>query len=158
MVSFWISVSHEILLKKLESYASTHAASLVIFSERVKQAMTFLTTNEARKITDRILPLIYLIECTKCHHQYTRETKLQLSERFGDHRLSILNHQQFSTTTSVSLHFNQAGHSINDFRLILIELIRSKRDSVRKAREAHFKINNAKTLHPFGINRRDKTR
>ena len=32
---------------------------------------------------------------------------------------------------------NQAGHSINDVRLIPIELIRSKRDSVRNAREAH---------------------
>ena len=53
----------------------------------------------------------------------------------GEHRHSILNHQQLSTTTPVSLHFNQAGH--NDVRLFPIELIRSKRDSVRKAREAH---------------------
>ena len=66
-----------------------------------------------------------------------------------------LNHQQLSTTTPVSLHFNQAGHSINDVSFIPIELIRSKRDSVRKAREAHL-INKAKTLHPFGINRSDE--
>ena len=39
--------------------------------------------------------------------------------------------------------------------LIHIELIRSKRDSVRKAREAHL-INKAKTLHPFGINKKMK--
>ena len=70
---------------------------------------------------------------------------------------SILNHQQLGTTTPVSLHFNQAGHSINDVRLIPIELIRSKSDSVRKAREAHL-INKAKTLHPFGINKRDEAR
>ena len=55
------------------------------------------------------------------------------------------------------LHFKQPGHSINDVRLIPIELIRSKRDSERKAREAHL-INKAKTLHPFGINRRDEAR
>jgi len=48
-------------------------------------------------------------------------------------------------------------HSINDVRLIPIELIRSKRDSVRNAREAH-SINKAKILHPFGINRRDEAR
>ena len=73
--------------------------------------------------------------------------------------LSILNHQQLSTTTPVSLHFtDQAGHSINDVRLIPIELIRSKRGSVRKAAgEAHL-INKAKTLHPFGLNRRDEAR
>jgi len=41
--------------------------------------------------------------------------------------------------------------------LVPIELIRSKRDSVRKARKAHL-INKAKTLHPFGINRRDEAR
>ena len=35
--------------------------------------------------------------------------------------------------------------------------IRSKRDSIRKAREAHL-ITKAKTLNPFGINRRDEAR
>ena len=60
------------------------------------------------------------------------------------------------TTAPVSLH-SQAGHYINDVRLIPIELIRSKRDSVRKAREAHL-INKAKTLHLFGVNRRDEAR
>ena len=64
---------------------------------------------------------------------------------------------ELSITTPVSLHFNQADHSINDVHLIPIELIRSKRDSVRKAREAHL-INKAKTLHPFGINRRYEAR
>ena len=73
------------------------------------------------------------------------------------HRRSILNHQQLSITTPVSSHFNQAGHSINDVHLVPIELIRNKRDSVRKAREAHL-INKAKTLHPFGIDRRDEAR
>ena len=116
------------------------------------------TTNEARKISDSISchskNLVYLIECKRCHLQYIGETKRQL---FGEHRRSILNHQQLSKTTPVSLHFNQAGHSINDVCLIPIELIRSKRNSVRKAREAHL-INKAKTLHPFGINKRDEAR
>ena len=67
------------------------------------------------------------------------------------------NGQQLSTATPVSLHFNQVGHSINDVRLIPIELIPSKRDSVRKAREAHL-INKARTLHPFGVNKRDEAR
>ena len=74
----------------------------------------------------------------------------KLRERFGEHRRSILNHQQLSTITPVSLHFNQAGHSINDVCLISIELIRCKRDLARKPLEAHL-INKAKTLHPFGI-------
>ena len=120
---------------------------------------TFFTTNEARKITDSIScqskNLISLIEGKRCHLQYIGETKRQLSERFGEHRRSILNHQQPTTTTPVSLHFNQAGHSINDVRLIPIELTHTKHDSVRKAREPH-QINKAKTLRPFGINKRDE--
>ena len=78
-------------------------------------------------------------------------------ECFGEHRRAILNHQQLSTTTPVSVHFNQDGHSINNARLIPIELIRTKRDSVRKTREAHL-IKKAKTLHPFGINKHISTR
>ena len=92
------------------------------------------------------------------HLQYIGETTRQLKERFGEHRRSILNHQQLSITTPVTLHFNQASHSIIyiiDVHLIPIELVRSKRDTVRKAREAHF-INKAEPLHPFGINRRDE--
>ena len=62
-----------------------------------------------------------------------------------------------SEISAVNFMVTQPGHSINDVQLIPLELIRSKRDSVRKAREAHL-INKAKTLHPLGINRRDETR
>ena len=62
--------------------------------------------------------------CRKQEISATPIQQLHLKER------SILNHQQLGTTTPVSLHFNQAGHSINDVHLIPIELIRSKRDSV----------------------------
>ena len=99
--------------------------------------------------------LIYLIECKKCTKQYIGETKRQLHERFGEHRRSIQNHHQLTKPTPVSAHFNQPGHSINHLLLTPLELIHSKRDSVRKAREAHF-INKAMTLEPLGINRRDE--
>ena len=72
--------------------------------------------------------------------------------------LSFLNHHKLSNPTPVSpVHFNQPGHSINDVCLIPLELIRSKRNSVRKAREAHLIIK-ARPLHTFGINRRDEAR
>ena len=51
-------------------------------------------------------------------------------------------------------HF-QPGHSIDHLLLTPLELSHSKRDSVRKAREAHL-INKAMTLEPLGINRRDE--
>ena len=99
--------------------------------------------------------LIYLIQCNKCKCQYIGETKRQLNERFGEHRRSILNDQQLSDPTPVSLHFNQTVHSINDVILIPLELIHSNLDVVRKAREAHL-IHKGNTLFPLGINRRDE--
>ena len=79
--------------------------------------------------------------------------RYELNERFGEHRRSILNHHQLSDPTPDSQHFNQPGHSISDVRPIPLELIRSNRDAVRKAREAHF-IPKRKTLSP--LKRRDK--
>ena len=47
---------------------------------------------------------IYLIECKKCAIQYIGETKRQLKvdERFGEHRRSILNHNQLINPTPIS--------------------------------------------------------
>jgi len=130
------------------------------FLRESQTSYSFFTSNEAIKIPDFISchsrNLTYPTACKKCHLQCIGETKRQLNERFGEHRRSILSHQQLSNTTPVSLHLNQTGHSINEVRLIPIELIRSKRDTVRKAQEDHV-INEAKTLHPFGINRKDDT-
>ena len=76
--------------------------------------------------------LIYLIECKKCTKQCIGETKRQLHERFGENRRSIQNHLQLIKPTPVSAHFNQPGHSIDHLLLTPLELIHSKRDSVRK--------------------------
>ena len=78
-----------------------------------------------------------------------------ISTNIGEHRRSILNYGYFPNPTLVSEHFNQADHSINDVLLIPLELIRSNRDSVRTAREAHL-IDKAMTVEPHGINRRDE--
>ena len=81
--------------------------------------------------------------------QYIGETHRHLHERFGENRRSIQSHHPVST------HLNQPGHSI-DYRLLTpSELIHNKRDSLRKAREAHL-INKAITLEPLGINIRDE--
>ena len=86
--------------------------------------------------------------------QYIGDTKRHLHQRFGERRSSIVNYGHFPNSTRVSEDFNQADHHINDVLLIPFELIRSNRDSVRKAREAHL-IDKAMTLEPHGINRRD---
>ena len=78
-----------------------------------------------------------------------------ISTNIGEHRRSILNYEYFPNPTLVSEHCNQADHCINDVLLIPLELIRSNRDSVRTAREAHL-IDKAMTVEPHGINRRDE--
>ena len=121
---------------------------------------TFAATKEERRINDTLncksKNLIYLIECKKCIKQYIGETKHQLHERFSEHRRSTQNHHQRIEPTPVSTHFNQPGHSIDHHLLLTpLELIQNKRDSVRKAREAHL-INKAMPLELLGINRRDE--
>ena len=69
------------------------------------------------------------------------------NERFGEHRRSILNHNQLINSTPISEHFNQPGRSINDVLLTPLELIHNNRDSVRKARKAYL-IDKAMTLEP----------
>ena len=68
----------------------------------------------------------------------------------------ILNYGHFPNSTPVSEHFNQTDHSINDVLLAPLDLIRSNRDSVRKARSAHLMNNANLKLEPRGKNRRDE--
>ena len=105
-----------------------------------------------------------MMQCNKCKCRipllYIGKTKRkgQLNERFGEHRRSILKHRQLSDPTPVSLHYNPAAHSINDIILIPLELVRSNRDLVRKAREDHHLIHKENTLSPLGISRRNEAR
>ena len=126
--------------------------------ESSRPHLTLEPSQPAKKVQSisQWLSAFNIFVATYAEKQATDTPKLMKYCEIGEHRRSILNHHQLSITTPVSSHFNQAGHSINDVHLIPIELIRSKRDSVRKTREAHL-INKAKTLHPFGINRRDET-
>ena len=97
-----------------------------------------------------------MIQCNHCSKQYTGETKRRrLKHRFNEHRRPVDNPSSISKPTTVLEHFLTNDHSVNDFRLIPLELIKSNRDSVRKAREAHL-IERGKTLEPSGINKRDE--
>ena len=114
-------------------YKCNHPRCLTFpFLQEGQTNYIFTATNERRKIIDELSckskNLIYLIQCNKCKCQYIGETKRQLNERFGEHRRSFLNHQQFNDPTPVSLHFNHAGHSIDDVILTPRELVPSNRD------------------------------
>ena len=99
-----------------------------------------------------------MVECRRCNKQYIGETKRQVKERFNEHRRPVDKqvHPNYSKLTAVSEHFLSPNHSASDMQLIPLELIKSNRDDVRKAREAHF-IDKGQTLEPKGLNRRDET-
>ena len=52
-------------------------------------------------------------------------------------------------------HFITSNHTVNHMLLIPLEKLHTKRDSIRKAREA-FLIHRGNTLEPAGLNGRDE--
>ena len=105
-------------------------------------------------ITCNTSNVIYLIQCVECNLQYIGETKRRLKDRFNEHRRPIINTSSY-TPTAVSEHFLTSSHTVDDMTLIPIEHVYTKRDSIRKAREA-FLIHFGNTLKPAGLNRRDE--
>ena len=120
-----------------------------------KLPFTFHATGETRPITNHIdcnsKNVIYMIQCNHCSKQCRGETKWRLKDHFNEHRRSVDNPSTLSKPTTVSEHFLTNDHSAKDITLIAQELIKSSRDSVQKAREAHL-IERVKTLEPLGMN------
>ena len=78
-----------------------------------------------------------MIQCNHCSKQYIGETKRRLKDRFNKHRRPVDNPSNISQPTTVSEHFLTTDHSANDITLIPVELIKTNRHSVRRAREAY---------------------
>ena len=59
-------------------------------------------------------------------------------------------------STTVSEQFLCNNHNATDMQLIPLELVKSNRDGVCKAREAYL-IERGQTLEPQGLNKKDET-
>ncbi|KAL9972935.1 hypothetical protein ACROYT_G019335 [Oculina patagonica] len=120
---------------------------------------TFHTTGETTLINQHIdcnsKNVIYMVQCNRCHKQYIGETKRRLKDRFNEHRRTVDKKTNHSKPTTVSEHFLCNNHNATDMQLIPLELIRSNRDVVRKAREAYL-IERGQTLEPLGLNKKDE--
>ena len=93
-----------------------------------------------------------MIQCNKCNVQYIGETKLHLSDRFGEHRRAIekaITQRHTGQPTAISDHFTLPAQSMDNIELVALELINSNRDAIRKAIEA-FLISKGKTLNLLG--------
>lgn len=92
--------------------------------------------------------IIYLIVCKKCNEaQYVGETKNTLRDRFYPHRSTIGS----NTGTPLTMHFNQADHSLDDMGCMVIEQVSSSTEIGRMKRES-FWITKLRTLIPDGLN------
>ena len=97
-----------------------------------------------------------MIQCNRYNLQYIGETKRRLKDRFNEHRRTLHNPYAISKPTTAAKHFLTApNYTANDMQLIPLEKVHSKRDSVRKAREA-FLISKGRTIDPHGLNIRKK--
>lgn len=93
--------------------------------------------------------IIYVITCKKCNIQYVGETARSLRERLTDHRSNIKSYKH----TTISSHFSQMNHAVEDLEILPIEKIPDNPNSLltRKQREK-FWILKLGTQHPLGLN------
>ena len=119
---------------------------------------TFHSTGETRPINHHIdcnaKNGIYMVQCKRCHKQYIGETKRRHKDRFNEHRRPVDKQINISKPAAVSEHFLSNGHNATDMQLNPLELVKTNRDGIRKAREAYL-IERGQTLEPLGLNRRD---
>ena len=78
--------------------------------------------------------------------QYIGQISRTLRQRFHEHRRGIQN----NTEESVSIHFNQSKHTLNDVQLIPIFYMNNNRDSIRLSVEQ--KLIEKEGTHQNGIN------
>ena len=97
-----------------------------------------------------------MVQCNRCHKQYIGETKRRLETLFNEHPRTVGNETNISKSTAVSEHFLSNDHTATDMQLIPLELVKTNRDGVRRARKAYL-IERVQTLEPLGLNRRDET-
>ena len=71
------------------------------------------------------------------------------------HRRPVDKQTNSSKPTTVSEHYLCNNHKATHMQLIPPELVKSNRDSVRKAREAYL-IERGQTLQPHGLNKKDE--
>ena len=117
-----------------------------IFS--LPQLCTAKLFNIRESMTCTTSGIIYLLYCAKCKFaQYVGESQNSLKTRFYKHRSDINRNKG----TYVTEHFNQADHSVNDLRCIIIEKVYSN-TLTRRLRRENFWMNKLQTVYPLGLN------
>ena len=93
--------------------------------------------------------VIYCIQCSHCSQLYIGETGRRLGDRVRDHLYDI---RKNDPSKPVSRHFNSTDHSISDFVVFGLSLIKGGNDC-RRTKEMRL-IHTLGTLNPLGMNER----
>jgi hypothetical protein len=126
--------------KRCETCSCVNTADTI---ENRTTGRKFLVQTSATCKTENV---VYMFECKKCRMQYVGETGGPLHRRLNGHRSDI----KRNTGTTVSAHFNQPGHTVEDLTVMVIEKIHGDKN-VRKSRERHW-VHTLGTLAPAGMN------
>ena len=91
--------------------------------------------------------VIYLITCKRCNSQYVGQTHQKVSNRMNSHQFDNFHHP--GIFTNVSVHFNENGHTANDFSFAPIE--KADAHSPRLLKETYW-MHRLNTIFPNGMN------
>ena len=94
--------------------------------------------------------VVYLTECQKCGIQYVGQTSRNFNTRIREHRNDIIH----KTDTANDRHYNSKGHSLSDFRALVIERVVPNDGAWLLEREDMW-IKRLETKAPKGLNRND---
>ena len=93
---------------------------------------------------------VYGIKCAKCDRvMYVGETERTIAEKLKEH-LADVRHER---NKAVAIHFNEPGHDISDFQIVILEKCTDRSRYYRKIREL-FWIERLNTIIPSGLNKK----
>ena len=97
------------------------------------EAQIMAINTSSNSLTCKTKNVCYLINCKRCHQQYTGETQLEFHKRMNNHTSDI---RQKMKSTGMVRHFAKCG--LNNVQPIILERVRSSDPFIRKAREQFY--------------------
>ena len=91
--------------------------------------------------------VIYVTTCSHCRMQYVGQSKRRLVDRIKEHSYDIRSNQN----TANGIHYNSASHTIDNFKVQVIEKVVPNTPHMLLQRE-HWWIQKLQSKKPNGLN------
>ena len=124
--------------------------------EKIVSKVVIITDNfKSRKTRERVEGVFFLTECIKCGIQYVGQTTRKFCDRIRKHINDIKNKKDTANAMHYnSKHYNSKGHSVSDFRALIIEKVIPNDGAWLLEREDMW-IKRLETKRPHGLSRND---